>query len=524
MALAMANITGDARQKNLLWGSPQYEQQLRSINAATETANRTYNPPAPQSYFGVPTTGGGGTGSFYGGLSGLFGAPGSSLFGAPTTPAPGTNEFNQKLARISKNPRADQINAGFLEDLAGYKPNRGPIRAAAQNQMQEAAALGNRLSSVTNQNLGALESDKAANRQVLDSFISRFGTAQPKLDELTNTQVGVLDKFFAPASDPGSLEARQAGIRSRARTAETDLILPQVDRAILAGQIRSGISGVRKSNDYALRNTAVQLNRDSALRNAARESADLAALTSLQRSTAGLPQQLTTTNLLASKLPMDVRLELMQKETGLTGEALRQALAAQSGTISNLTAANSLENANDPLIDMARRQAILGQSTNQFNDNNFLSAAVPGNPLPLQVPGVQRYNTPQFPSYGGYGGDGGLEDELYGLGLGGGGGGGGGGRPESFSQAWGSGGSMPTYADTWGGVANGGNPVYRQEPTYYGPGGGPYSRPYTGPPSDAPVARSGWDTDGYADDYDWLNDSGITSWNNPLSEDYNPFA
>lgn len=327
-----------------------------------------------------------------------FQAPGAA-------PDPNSNEFGQSLARVSKNPSLDALTNNYLGELNQFAPDRKLIRGAAQGQLAGAASLGTQVRNITGVGLTDLTSTKDANRQVLDNFLERFGTAMPKLDAQTEAQTGQLNKIFADSNDPESLAARQAGIRARARAAETDALLPQIQSAILSSQIRSGTSGVNRVNDINLRNTALQLSRDSALRNAEREARDLASLTEMQRSTAGLPQNVTTANLLASKLPADVRLEIAAKESGLTGEALRQALSGEAQTTANLGSALSLEQAADPLTDLSRKLGLSGQLLNQFLQNNFLSVATKGEQLPYLAPGPSRYNYPDYVAPDQYGGD-----------------------------------------------------------------------------------------------------------------------
>lgn len=324
---------------------------------------------------------------------GILGLPSSikALTPASAAPAPGENEFQQRLARLSKNPRFDALTDRFLTELEQFAPNRSLVRGAAQDQLGRSADLGARTSAVTGRSLDTLQADQDVNRNLLDNFLQRYNASVPQLDASTAAQTRTLDRIFAESSDPDSLAARQAGIRSRARAAETDAILPQVERAVLASQARAGITGVNRINDLNLRNTALQLARDNAVRNAEREARDLAALTELQRATAGLPQDITTTNILRSRIPLDARLDLASRELGLSGQALQQALSGEAQSTANLASGLALDRAADPLTDLARRQAISGEAQRQFLLNNFLEVAQRGQVPQIGVP-------PYYPS------------------------------------------------------------------------------------------------------------------------------
>lgn len=327
--------------------------------------------------------------------AGLFGNwnPFSGLTKPDETP---NNEFGQSLARVSKNPSLDRLTEQFIKELEGYRDNAPAVRALAQGQLSQATDIGRRLNQQSNEGIDASADLRSGNRSIIDNFINRFNSAVPNLDIQTQKQTQTLQNTFGDRSDPNSVAAQQAGIRGRARSAEVDAILPQIESAILASQMRSGVTGVNKINDINLSRTALDLYRDNAVRNSARESRDLETLLGLQRSTAGLPQEITTTNLLRGRIPLDVRLDTSAREMGISGEALRQALASNAGTTSNIAQAYQLDQSADPLTQMARKLGVSNEILNQYLRGNFLSVAQEGPSYNLSVP-PYRPQPPNLP-------------------------------------------------------------------------------------------------------------------------------
>ncbi len=301
----------------------------------------------------------------------------------PGTTAPTTASTNQNdlfsLLQVSKDPsgRFDNVNRNLLDKVADFKPDYSQVRSATSGALDK---------------LGGAQADVDANRADTNSLIAKFNALSPTLDKQVADQTNALDRVYS-----GGLKSELAANTEFARNAERRAADLAMRQAIFQNRLASP-GGTNSSYGRAqLADATGRIGIETAARDADRRRQDTSYLLGAQERNLGRTQDLATTNLMRSNIPIEARSRILDQEVNL---ALRRLGAAgQAASIDQLT---------DELSTVGRQLGMTGQALQNYLATNFFGVQKQGQDYPLYVSDFAGGNRPQayYPNQGGYGDDG----------------------------------------------------------------------------------------------------------------------